>query len=96
MPKQEFWIERHRSVLSRAVIFSIGAAFDYEAGVQRAAPRWVGQIGLEWAFRLITQPVRLAHRYLLEPWSLLPVALEDIRTHRAVAAAAPNSELGAG
>ena len=82
MPRQELWISRNRSAIRRGVIFSVGAAFDYEAGVQAAAPRWMGRIGLEWLFRLASQPRRLAHRYLIEPWRLLRPALRDLATAR--------------
>jgi len=78
MPRQEEWIAAHREALDHGVIFSVGAAFDYEAGVQAPAPRWTGRLGLEWLFRLISQPRRLAGRYLIEPWALAPAAIADI------------------
>jgi N-acetylglucosaminyldiphosphoundecaprenol N-acetyl-beta-D-mannosaminyltransferase len=78
MPRQELWIARHYHRFERGVVFPVGAAFDYEAGVQTAAPRWLGQVGLEWAFRLASSPGRLAERYLIEPWSLIPAALRDL------------------
>jgi N-acetylglucosaminyldiphosphoundecaprenol N-acetyl-beta-D-mannosaminyltransferase len=83
MPRQEMWILKNRAAVARGVMFSVGAAFDYEAGVQTAAPRWLGRVGLEWLFRLATQPSRLAHRYLVEPWFLLPAALDDLRRRSA-------------
>ena len=79
MPRQEEWIAAHREELTASVIFPVGAAFDYEAGVQAPAPRWMGRLGLEWLFRLATQPARLAHRYLVEPWALLPQAMADVK-----------------
>jgi N-acetylglucosaminyldiphosphoundecaprenol N-acetyl-beta-D-mannosaminyltransferase len=79
MPRQELWILHNRAALPRGVMLPVGAAFDYEAGVQIAAPRWMGRIGLEWLFRLATQPRRLAMRYLVEPWFLLPAALDDLK-----------------
>jgi N-acetylglucosaminyldiphosphoundecaprenol N-acetyl-beta-D-mannosaminyltransferase len=82
MPRQEQWILANRAQLKRGVMFSIGAAFDYEAGVQIPAPRWMAPLGLEWIFRLATQPRRLARRYLLEPWFLIPAALEDLHDLR--------------
>jgi N-acetylglucosaminyldiphosphoundecaprenol N-acetyl-beta-D-mannosaminyltransferase len=82
MPRQEAWIRANRYRIGRGVFFPVGAAFDYEAGAQVAAPRWTGRVGLEWLFRLATQPRRLAYRYLVEPWSLLPAAWDDIRAAR--------------
>lgn len=93
MPRQEAWILANRSALSRGVIFSVGAAFDYEAGVQRAAPRWMGAAGLEWLFRLVSQPRRLAYRYLVEPWFLLPAMLDDLRARRQLAVGAARARL---
>ncbi len=78
MPRQEIWLERNYDALPPTVMLPVGAAFDYEAGVQRAAPRWTGRIGLEWLFRFTTNPTRLFHRYFVEPWSLIPVAARDI------------------
>jgi N-acetylglucosaminyldiphosphoundecaprenol N-acetyl-beta-D-mannosaminyltransferase len=78
MPLQETWTLENRAALKRGVVLTVGAAFDYEAGVQRAAPRWTGRLGVEWLARLIAQPRRLAGRYLVEPWSLIGPALQDI------------------
>lgn len=78
MPRQETWIAANRDLIGRGVFFPVGAAFDYEAGEQAAAPRWTGRFGVEWLFRLLSQPRRLAFRYLVEPWFLAPAAFADI------------------
>ena len=78
MPRQEAWIAAHLGALPAAVILNVGAAFDYEAGVQKAAPRWMGRMGLEWLFRLAHDPRRLFRRYCIEPWSLAGPALRDV------------------
>ncbi len=78
MPRQEAWLVDHAQHLPPCVTFSVGAAFDYEAGVQRAAPRWMGRMGVEWLFRLAYDPRRLFARYCIEPWSLLPVIMVDV------------------
>lgn len=78
MPRQELWIADNFERLPDCVILSVGAAFDYEAGVQSAAPRWMGRAGIEWAYRLLHDPKRLFVRYCVEPWTLLPLALRDI------------------
>jgi len=90
MPRQEAWIAANQRRIGRGVFFPVGAAFDYEAGVQVAAPRWMGRVGLEWLFRLVSHPARLAYRYLVEPWALTPAMLADLkdaalgRKHRAL------------
>ena len=80
MPRQELWIMDNLDALPNCAIFSVGAAFDYEAGEQKAAPRWMGRAGVEWLFRLIHDPKRLARRYLIEPWSLSRLILADLWT----------------
>ncbi|URI15506.1 WecB/TagA/CpsF family glycosyltransferase [Brevundimonas albigilva] len=82
MPRQEAWIVHNLERLPDCAILSVGAAFDYEAGVQAAAPRWTGRVGLEWAYRLMRDPRRLFVRYCVEPWSLVPAALQDLRAAR--------------
>jgi N-acetylglucosaminyldiphosphoundecaprenol N-acetyl-beta-D-mannosaminyltransferase len=62
MPKQERWMADHVGRV-RAVLVGVGAAFDFHAGVKPQAPRWMQQRGLEWAFRLATEPRRLWRRY---------------------------------
>lgn len=78
MPRQETWIHENRAAFRRGVFLPVGAALDYEADVQSVAPRWLGAVGLEWLYRLATQPRRLAFRYLVEPWFLLPAMGGDI------------------
>lgn len=78
MPRQETWVARCYARLATGVVFTVGGAFDYEAGVQVPAPRWLGRLGLEWLFRLACNPRRLAQRYLVEPWWLLPALAGDV------------------
>lgn len=82
MPIQEAWIAQNEARLASGVLLSVGGAFDYEAGVQIPAPRWLGRIGLEWLFRFTVQPKRLFNRYFVEPWSLIGPALGDIAAAR--------------
>ncbi|HXN45442.1 MAG TPA: WecB/TagA/CpsF family glycosyltransferase [Bryobacteraceae bacterium] len=62
-PKQERWMAAHRGRVE-AVMLGVGAAFDFLAGTKRQAPRWMMRAGLEWLFRLASEPRRLALRYL--------------------------------
>lgn len=63
-PKQEFWMAAQRGKV-RAVMIGVGAAFDYHAGTVTRAPLWMRRSGLEWLFRLMSEPKRLWKRYLL-------------------------------
>ena len=62
-PRQEIWMHQHRAALQPPLLVGVGAAFDFFAGTKRQAPRWMQRAGLEWSFRLVTEPVRLAPRY---------------------------------
>jgi N-acetylglucosaminyldiphosphoundecaprenol N-acetyl-beta-D-mannosaminyltransferase len=61
-PKQEKWIAAHRGRV-QAVMIGAGAAIDMIGGQQPVAPRWMQSSGLEWVFRLASDPVRLWRRY---------------------------------
>ena len=64
-PRQEYWMAAHKGRV-QAVMLGVGAAFDFIAGAKPQAPRWMMRIGLEWFFRLCTEPRRLWRRYLLQ------------------------------
>jgi N-acetylglucosaminyldiphosphoundecaprenol N-acetyl-beta-D-mannosaminyltransferase len=63
-PKQERWMADHLHKLTAPVLIGVGAAFDIHAGAVRQAPLWMQRSGLEWLFRMGTEPRRLAGRYL--------------------------------
>ena len=62
-PKQDYWMHAHKGCVN-AVMLGVGAAFDFLAGTKPQAPRWMQRSGLEWLFRLCTEPRRLWRRYL--------------------------------
>jgi N-acetylglucosaminyldiphosphoundecaprenol N-acetyl-beta-D-mannosaminyltransferase len=64
-PKQEIWIAsvRHRLPAVR-VMMGVGATIDYEAGVVKRAPVWLRRLGLEWTYRVSTEPGRYLMRYV--------------------------------
>lgn len=66
MPKQEKWMVAHLGKVQATALIGIGAAFDFHAGAKRRAPGWMQRSGLEWLFRLMSEPRRLAHRYLID------------------------------
>lgn len=66
-PKQEKWIFRTAAELPGVKLFlPVGATIDFEAGRVPRAPKWLSNAGLEWLFRLLTEPRRLYRRYLIE------------------------------
>lgn len=62
-PKQERWMAEHKDKLN-CVMLGVGAAYDFIAGEKSHAPRWIQKIGMEWLFRLCSEPKRLWRRYL--------------------------------
>lgn len=62
-PKQERWMAEQKDKLS-CVMIGVGAAFDFFSGRKKHAPRWMQHFGLEWFFRLASDPRRLWKRYL--------------------------------
>jgi N-acetylglucosaminyldiphosphoundecaprenol N-acetyl-beta-D-mannosaminyltransferase len=64
-PKQERWMAAHVGRLNASVLIGVGAAFDFHTGIKPQAPAWMQQNGLEWLFRLLTEPRRLWKRYLI-------------------------------
>lgn len=64
-PKQERWMYAHRQTVRAPLMVGVGAAFDFITGAAPEAPRWMRSNGLEWLFRLATEPRRLWRRYLI-------------------------------
>ena len=74
MPLQEKIAEQLRKEARCPLIIAcVGAAIDQFSGSQSLAPRWLGRIGLEWVWRLMSDPKRFSSRYLVEPWRLAMV-----------------------
>ncbi|MCT9931568.1 WecB/TagA/CpsF family glycosyltransferase [Planotetraspora sp. A-T 1434] len=71
-PKQDRLIAAVRADLPGAWFVGCGSAIAFAAGSVRRAPAWMGDHGLEWLFRLLSEPGRLARRYLIDD---LPFAL---------------------
>ena len=75
---QEKWIARNLARAGAAVAIGVGGAFDFVAGVQTRAPKWMQGSGLEWLYRLIRQPWRW-RRMLALPRTAWLVFWERIR-----------------
>lgn len=82
MPRQETWLEANLERLPECVIITVGGILSFLGDERPTAPRWLGSIGLEWLFRLLTEPTRLWRRYLVEPFTLVPVIAADLRKRR--------------
>jgi N-acetylglucosaminyldiphosphoundecaprenol N-acetyl-beta-D-mannosaminyltransferase len=66
----------------QAVMLGVGAAFDFLAGAKPQAPRWMQSSGLEWAFRLVSEPRRLWRRYLTQNPKFLVLAAAQLLKSR--------------
>ncbi|MEA5595378.1 WecB/TagA/CpsF family glycosyltransferase [Rivularia sp. UHCC 0363] len=66
-PKQEIWVAKHRKHLHKIEIFlAIGATINFEAGNIKRCPKWMSEVGLEWLYRLSSEPKRLWKRYIMD------------------------------
>jgi N-acetylglucosaminyldiphosphoundecaprenol N-acetyl-beta-D-mannosaminyltransferase len=82
MPLQERWVTSRRDELGPVVVLTVGALFDYIAGVVPRGPRWLTDRGLEWACRLWFEPRRLWRRYLLGGPTFLWLIVRQLVTER--------------
>jgi len=78
MPRQEHWVLENLEYIHANIIFTCGALLDYVAGIIPTPPRWLGRWGLEWFYRLLTEPRRLWKRYLVEPWFVFKLFLQEM------------------
>ena len=64
-PAQELWFEANKSKLRGIVCMGVGGSFDFAAGRVKRAPHFMRKLGLEWLFRLFTQPWRIKRQLKL-------------------------------
>jgi N-acetylglucosaminyldiphosphoundecaprenol N-acetyl-beta-D-mannosaminyltransferase len=77
-PKQEKFICKYRDKMPHIKIFlAIGATIDFEAGNVKRSPKWVSEVGLEWLYRLISEPQRLWRRYIVEDFPFFWLVLKQ-------------------
>ncbi len=65
VPRQERWIAEHWAALDVGAALAVGALFDFLAQRFKRAPRWMRKLGIEWVFRFLQEPRRLAKRYFV-------------------------------
>lgn len=77
-PKSEVWIHEHRHLLGDLYALAIGASLDFHVGLRRRAPVVFRRFGLEWAWRVASEPKRLFHRYFVESWYAIYAMVAEI------------------
>ena len=83
LPKQEKWIYKNREKLKVPVVVGVGAAFKFLSGKVKRAPVWVGSLGLEWLWRLITEPKTTWKRVFIDmPFFMWLVLLDLVGSKR--------------
>ena len=82
-PKQEIWMDRYRAAMPDVkVLMGVGATIDYEADAVVRAPRWMTRNGLEWLYRITTEPRRYWRRYLRDVEFFWLVLLDGLGLYR--------------
>ncbi|MDO8383764.1 MAG: WecB/TagA/CpsF family glycosyltransferase [Microbacterium sp.] len=64
-PAQQEWVRDHGPSSGASVVLTCGGLFDWLSGANKRAPSWMIAAGLEWMWRLVIEPKRLARRYLV-------------------------------
>lgn len=72
-PKQEIWIHENAMEIPAHIIMGVGGSFDFISGRTRRAPEFLQKVGLEWLFRLVTQPWRWKRQLALVSFAVLVV-----------------------
>lgn len=67
-PQQELWVHQYQTQIQARVALCVGATIDILAGEQPRTPAWMRDLGLEWLHRVLSEPRRLAARYLRDAW----------------------------
>lgn len=81
-PKQEKWLVRNRPKLRFKIGMVVGGAFDYEAGRVPEPPGFLVERGMEWLWRLITQPwrvLRILDAVVVFPWRVFKWRLNELK-----------------
>ncbi len=80
--KQEPFILVNNKKIKAGMMIGVGAALDFTLGKIKRAPKIVQYIGMEWAWRLFSDPIRLWRRYLIEDMLFLKIALKEIMKNK--------------
>ncbi|WP_406857051.1 WecB/TagA/CpsF family glycosyltransferase [Alsobacter sp. KACC 23698] len=77
-PKSEIFVAQHRDRLGSCYVLCVGAGIEYRAGILKRAPVAWQKAGMEWLWRLASDPKRLYRRYLVDSWRFLYLASQDL------------------
>ncbi|MBB4861124.1 alpha-1,3-mannosyltransferase [Novosphingobium chloroacetimidivorans] len=80
-PRQEMWVAQNIDRLN-VTVMCVGALLDFYAGTVKRAPLWLRKLRMEWIYRLLREPRRLAGRYLIGNATFLPNVLASDRRER--------------
>jgi len=95
-PKQEIWTVKHRHLMPKVTVYmGVGATIDYEAGAVKRSPQAMSRIGLEWLYRITTEPKRYWRRYLRDLEYFWLLLLDGLGAYRSPMPTSPPSEPGA-
>lgn len=76
VPKQELWISKYKKILNHTIMVGVGGSFDVWANKVKRAPLAFRKLGLEWFFRLLSQPSRFKRMFPTLPLFLIKVILK--------------------
>ena len=82
MPKQEYFAFRYRreeSTDNAPLLMCVGAAMEFALGQKQRAPLWMQKIGMEWFWRLASEPRRLWQRYTIQGSKFFGIMLRELK-----------------
>lgn len=82
LPRQERWALQFAPTFPHGIVLCVGAAMEFAIGLKQRAPGWVQRSGLEWLWRLGSDPTRLWRRYLVDDPKFLGIVWREWRNHR--------------
>lgn len=82
VPRQELWIDRHRDILGSVLMVGVGGSFDVWSNKVKRAPSRFRELGLEWFYRLITQPSRFSRMFPTLPLFFIKVLFDRKNTRK--------------
>ena len=83
VPKQEKWICRNKDKVNSKIIIAVGGFFDFMAGTNRRAPKFMRRLGMEWIYRIYQEPKRMWRRYVFGiPEFLYHTLKETLKTKK--------------